>query len=123
MSVWSSISFLSFYDMCRLTQISVAVQNSTLTNKDARQKMSPSNARSLNYMKQKLKKNNKLYEEDIAKFKENPESEEEKEEVGAVSLKVAHNGPSSLHHQSLCNQPLCLKGLEHVSNFAAYAWV
>lgn len=64
---------------------SVFMQNSTLTNKDARQKMSPSNARSLNYMKQKLKKNNKLYEEDIAKFKENPESEEEKEEVCSLS--------------------------------------
>jgi hypothetical protein len=61
------------------------MQNSTLTNKDARQKMSPSNARSLNYMKQKLKKNNKLYEEDIAKFKENPESEEEKETVCSLS--------------------------------------
>ena len=46
-------------------------------NKEAKKKMSPTNARAFNTMRQRLKKHNVQYQEQIDKYRENPASTEE----------------------------------------------
>ena len=52
----------------------------TLANKDVKKKMSPTNAKALNTMRQRLKKHNVLFTDQINKYRENPASTEEEEE-------------------------------------------
>ena len=54
--------------------------NAALANKDARKKMSSSNAKALNYLKQKLKKNIKAHEAAMEQFRASPASEDEEED-------------------------------------------
>lgn len=51
----------------------------TLANKDAKKKLSPTNARALNTMRQRLKKHNIPYQEAIDKLREQPDLPTESE--------------------------------------------
>jgi translation initiation factor 3 subunit C len=50
----------------------------------AKKKMSPTNARALNTMRQRLKKHNQGYQEQMDAFREKPESSEEDAASGAA---------------------------------------
>uniref|UniRef100_A0A7S3VP13 Eukaryotic translation initiation factor 3 subunit C n=1 Tax=Dunaliella tertiolecta TaxID=3047 RepID=A0A7S3VP13_DUNTE len=66
--------------------------NDTMANKDIKKKMSSTNAKALNAMRQRLKKHIPMFAELVEKYKENPEStdeeEEEDEEEGKEEGKV-----------------------------------
>ncbi|KAF5842012.1 eukaryotic translation initiation factor 3 subunit 8 N-terminus-domain-containing protein [Dunaliella salina] len=54
--------------------------NDTMANKDIKKKMSSTNAKALNAMRQRLKKHIPMFAELVEKYKENPESTDEEEE-------------------------------------------
>ena len=66
----------------------------TLANKEAKKKLSPTNAKALNTMRQRLKKHNLPYQEAMEKLREQPdlatESESEEEPENASDS----DGPS-----------------------------
>ena len=55
-------------------------------DRDGRKNMSKNNSKSLTSLRQKLRKYNKDFEEDIAKFRENPDQDDDEEEEKAEEL-------------------------------------
>ncbi len=54
--------------------------NATLANKELTKKMSATNAKALNTMRQRVRKHNPVFAEQMEKFRAAPESEEEESE-------------------------------------------
>ncbi len=66
--------------------------NDTLSNKDVKKKMSPTNAKALNTMRQRLKKHNPAFFDQMNAFRENPESTEEEESEPEQSGSESEDG-------------------------------
>lgn len=62
--------------------------NEVWEDRDGRKNMSKNNSKSLSTLRQKLRKYNKDFEEDIGKFRENPDQDDdEEEEKGFITMK------------------------------------
>eukprot|EP00741_Cyanophora_paradoxa_P004984 tig00000842_g4832.t1 len=72
----------------------------TSENADAKKKMSPTNAKSFNTMKQKLKKHNKPYEADIEKYRANPDKDESESESDSDSEEESEKSESEESEKS-----------------------
>ena len=66
----------------------------TLANKELTKKMSPTNAKALNTMRQRLRKHNPQYSEQMEKFRANPESEEEPDRCFPTSSRPSESPAS-----------------------------
>ncbi|KAG0301989.1 Translation initiation factor 3 subunit c [Dissophora globulifera] len=72
-----------------VAELEKAIQSALDKEKSASKKMNASNAKALNSMKQKVKKNNRLYEKEIQEYEKDPENYDvEVEEVVEVKPKV-----------------------------------
>lgn len=61
-------------------------------DRDGRKNMSKNNSKSLSTLRQKLRKYNKDFEEDICKFRENPDQDDdEEEEKGLIIMRNIYN--------------------------------
>lgn len=62
--------------------------NEVWEDRDGRKNMSKNNSKSLSTLRQKLRKYNKDFEEDIGKFRENPDQDDdEEEEKGLITTR------------------------------------
>lgn len=82
----------------------------TLANKEAKKKLSPTNAKALNTMRQRLKKHNIPYQEAIDKIKANPEIATESESEEAAS---------SDSEESSDEEEVAAKGVSHFQNWTS----
>ena len=76
------------------THVRLYVQDrlyATLANKELTKKMSPTNAKALNTMRQRLRKHNPQYSEQMEKFRANPESEEEPDRCFPTSSRLGQH--------------------------------
>ena len=76
------------------THVRLHVQDrlyATLANKELTKKMSPTNAKALNTMRQRLRKHNPQYSEQMEKFRANPESEEEPDRCFPTSSRLGQH--------------------------------
>ncbi|KAG0051029.1 Translation initiation factor 3 subunit c [Gryganskiella cystojenkinii] len=67
-----------------VAELEKAIQAALDKEKSASKKMNASNAKALNSMKQKVKKNNRLYEKEIQEYEKDPENYDVEEEIVEV---------------------------------------
>jgi len=73
--------------------------NEVWEDRDGRKNMSKNNSKSLSTLRQKLRKYNKDFEEDIGKFRENPDQDDdEEEEKGLIATRNILNAQFSLNY-------------------------
>lgn len=61
--------------------------NDVWEDRDGRKNMSKNNSKSLSTLRQKLRKYNKDFEEDIVKFRENPDQDDDEEEERGLIIR------------------------------------
>lgn len=61
--------------------------NDVWEDRDGRKNMSKNNSKSLSTLRQKLRKYNKDFEDDIAKFRENPDQDDDEEEERGLIMR------------------------------------